>query len=94
MKSEAARALDLTDTKSLLAVQGVGRESEAEGVRFHGRGVTKVAPACAMSAPDSGISISQAITSGVREAARVGSGKIQTSSPVPVFGVRFIRFVS
>ena len=26
MKSEAARALDLTDTKSILAVQGVGRE--------------------------------------------------------------------
>ena len=44
MKSEAARALDLTDRKSLLALQGVGWESEAESVRFHGRGVTKVGP--------------------------------------------------
>jgi hypothetical protein len=41
MKSEAARALDLTDRKSLLALQGVGRESETESVRFHGRGVPK-----------------------------------------------------
>ena len=39
MKPEAARALDLTDRKSLLALQGVGRESEAESVRFHRRGV-------------------------------------------------------
>jgi hypothetical protein len=44
MKSEAARALDLTDRKSLLALQGVGRESEAESVRFYGRTVTKVGP--------------------------------------------------
>ena len=36
MKSEAARAFDLTDRKSLLALQGVGWESEAESVRFHG----------------------------------------------------------
>jgi hypothetical protein len=39
MKSEAARALDLTDRKSLWALQGVGLESEAESVRFHGRGM-------------------------------------------------------
>jgi hypothetical protein len=40
MRSEAARALDLTDRKSLLALQGRGLESEAEGVRFHEHGVT------------------------------------------------------
>ena len=33
----------LTDKKSLLALRGVGAESEAESVRFHGRRVTKVA---------------------------------------------------
>ena len=33
-----------TDRKSLLALRGVGRESEAENVRFHGRRVTKVGP--------------------------------------------------
>jgi hypothetical protein len=32
-----------TDWKSLLALRGVGRESEAEGVRF-GRRLTKVCP--------------------------------------------------
>ena len=31
-----------TDRKSLLALRGVGPESEAESVRFHGRRVTKV----------------------------------------------------
>jgi hypothetical protein len=41
MKSEAARALDLTARKSLLALQDVGRESEAESMRSHGRGVPK-----------------------------------------------------
>ena len=30
--------------KSLLALRGVGPESEAESVRFHGRRVTKVGP--------------------------------------------------
>jgi hypothetical protein len=39
----ARRATD-TDRKSLLALRGVGPESEAESVRFHGRRVTKVAP--------------------------------------------------
>jgi hypothetical protein len=34
----------ITDRKSLLAVRGVGRESEAESVRFHGRRVIKVGP--------------------------------------------------
>jgi hypothetical protein len=34
----------ITDRKSLLALRGVGRDSEAEGVRFHGRRVTKVGP--------------------------------------------------
>ena len=43
MKPEAARALELTDRKSLLALRGVGRESEAEGVRFGCR-LTKVGP--------------------------------------------------
>jgi hypothetical protein len=33
-----------TDRKSLLALQGVRRESEAERVRFHGRRVTKESP--------------------------------------------------
>ena len=33
-----------TDTKSLLALRGVGPESEAESVRFRGRRVTKVGP--------------------------------------------------
>jgi hypothetical protein len=33
-----------TDRKSLLALRGVGPESEAESVRFHGRRVTKVGP--------------------------------------------------
>ena len=69
MKSEAVRALDLTDRKSLLTLQRVGLESEAESLHFHGRRVTKVAPASAMSAPDSGKSISQAITFGVRSGA-------------------------
>ena len=32
------------DRKSLLAVRGVGRESEAESVRFQGCTVTKVGP--------------------------------------------------
>jgi hypothetical protein len=32
----------LTDGKSLLALRGVGAESKAESVRFHGRRVTKV----------------------------------------------------
>ena len=36
--------LELTDRKSLLALRGVGPESEAESVRFHGRRVTKVGP--------------------------------------------------
>ena len=39
MKSEAARALDLTDWRSLLALRGIGLEFEAESVRFHRRGV-------------------------------------------------------
>jgi hypothetical protein len=34
----------VTDRKSLLALRGVGPESEAESVRFHGRKVTKVGP--------------------------------------------------
>jgi hypothetical protein len=34
----------LTDRKSLLALRGVGPESEAESVGFHGRRVTKVGP--------------------------------------------------
>ena len=34
MKSEAVRALDLTDCKSLLTLQRVGLESEAERVAF------------------------------------------------------------
>jgi hypothetical protein len=33
-----------TDRKSLLALRGVGPESEAENARFHGRRVTKVGP--------------------------------------------------
>ena len=33
-----------TDTKSLLALRGVGPESEAESVRFYGRRVTRVGP--------------------------------------------------
>ena len=33
-----------TDRKSLLALRGVGPESEAESVRFHGRRVTKAGP--------------------------------------------------
>ena len=32
------------DRKSLLALRGVGPESEAESVRFHGRRVTRVGP--------------------------------------------------
>ena len=36
--------LELTDRKSLLALRGVGPESEAESVRFHGRRVTIVCP--------------------------------------------------
>ncbi len=32
------------DRKSLLTFRGVGLESEAENVRFHGRRVTKVGP--------------------------------------------------
>ena len=36
--------LELTDRKSLLALRGVGRQSEAESVRFHGRRVTRVGP--------------------------------------------------
>ena len=38
------RKLLLTDRKSLLALRGVGPESEAESVRFHGRRVTQVGP--------------------------------------------------
>jgi hypothetical protein len=45
MKSEAVRALDLTDRKSLLTLREVGPKSEAESLHFHGRRVTKVAPA-------------------------------------------------
>ena len=33
-----------TDRKSLLALRGVGPESEAESVRFYGRRVTRVGP--------------------------------------------------
>ena len=33
-----------TDRKLLLALRGVGPESEAESVRFHGRRVTKSGP--------------------------------------------------
>ena len=42
--SDGADAGTTTDRKSLLALPGVGRESEAESVRFHGRRVTKVGP--------------------------------------------------
>ena len=34
----------MTDRKSVLALRGVGPESEAESVRFHVRRVTKVGP--------------------------------------------------
>jgi hypothetical protein len=34
----------MNDRKSLLALRGVGSESEAESVRFHERRVTKVGP--------------------------------------------------
>jgi hypothetical protein len=34
----------VTDRKSLLALLGVGPESEAKSVRFYGRTVTKVGP--------------------------------------------------
>ena len=37
MKSEAVRALDLTDCKSLLTLQRVGLDSEAESLHFHER---------------------------------------------------------
>src|SRR6476619_7660082 len=37
--------------KSLLALRGVGPESEAESVRFHGRRVTKVGPEVKHRAP-------------------------------------------
>ena len=39
MRSEAARALDLTDRRSLLALQGVAWSLKPKGVRFHGHGV-------------------------------------------------------
>ena len=42
MKSEAARALDLTDRKSLFGLRGVGPESEAEAC-VSKRRVTRVA---------------------------------------------------
>ena len=41
-KEDPAGLIGLTDRKSLLALRGVGPESEAESVRFHGRRVTKV----------------------------------------------------
>jgi hypothetical protein len=42
MKPETLDQCDVTDRKLLLALRGVGPESEAESVRFHGREVTKV----------------------------------------------------
>jgi hypothetical protein len=42
MKPEALDQCDVTDRKSLLTLQGVSPESEAESVRFHGRELTKV----------------------------------------------------
>jgi hypothetical protein len=42
--SKSARRATDTDRKSLLALRGVGPESEAESVRFHGRRLTKVGP--------------------------------------------------
>jgi hypothetical protein len=42
MMSRYSCARRRTDRKSLLALRGVGPESEAESVRFHGRRVTKV----------------------------------------------------
>ena len=42
--SKRYRGLPPTNRKSLLALRSVGRESEAESVRFHGRRVTKVGP--------------------------------------------------
>jgi hypothetical protein len=39
---ETADGVSDTDRKSLLALRGVDRESEAESVRFHGRKVTRV----------------------------------------------------
>jgi hypothetical protein len=43
-QKDPAGLIGLTDRKSLLALRGVGPESEAESVRFHGRRVTKVGP--------------------------------------------------
>jgi hypothetical protein len=40
-QKDPAGLIGLTDRKSLLALRGVGRESQAESVRFHGRRVTK-----------------------------------------------------
>ena len=39
-----ARNFRTTDRKSFLAFRGIGPESAAESVRFHGRRVTKVDP--------------------------------------------------
>ena len=39
--TNVAKARPRTDRKSLFALRGVGRESEAESVRFHGRGMTR-----------------------------------------------------
>jgi hypothetical protein len=43
-QKDPAGLIGLTDRKSLLALRGVGRESQAESVRFHGRRVTKGGP--------------------------------------------------
>ena len=43
-----------TDRKSLLALRGVGPESEAESVCFHGRRVTKVGPGSQTQLPPEG----------------------------------------
>jgi hypothetical protein len=53
----ARRATD-TDRKSLLALRGVGPESEAESVRLHGRRVTKVGPGSQTRAFSIGLSLS------------------------------------
>ena len=66
--------IEVTDRKSLLALRGVGPESEAESVRFHGRRVTKVGPEVKHGLPPEGWGPAE---QGVREAHLGAAGRFR-----------------
>ena len=69
--------MQLTDRRSLLARRGVGPESEAESVRFHGRRVTKGGPRSQARAQKAGGPLNEGWRGALRRWRTPGSPRAQ-----------------